>query len=173
MGSSVLVSLDEYLQTSYQPDRDYIDGELRERNLGEQPHAHIQIIIGGIFRENREKWGVRPLVEQRVQVYSRRYRVPDLCVVRNTDPKDLIIAFAPLLCIEVLSSEDRFGELQERVDDYAQMGVENIWAIDPWKRRGYYAGSRGFNQPEDGVMRIAGTPISISLVEVFAELDEF
>jgi Uma2 family endonuclease len=173
MATAALIPVSEYLQTTYRPDRDYIDGELKERNVGEQPHAHIQNIIGGIFRENRKTWRVRALTEQRVQVHSRRYRIPDVCVIRNTDPKDPIIAFPPLLCIEVLSSADRFHELQERVDDYARMGVENIWVIDPWKRHGYYAGSRGFEQPADGVLRIAGTNIAISLAGVFAELDEF
>ena len=173
MATAALIPVSEYLQTTYRPDRDYIDGELKERNVGEQPHAHIQSIINGIFRENRKAWGVRALTEQRVQVHARRYRIPDVCVIRNTDPKDPIIAFPPLLCFEALSSADSFNELQERVDDYARMGVENIWVIDPWKRHGYYAGSRGFEQPEDGVLRIAGTDIAISLAEVFAELDEF
>jgi hypothetical protein len=52
------------------------------------------------------------------------------------------------------------------------MGAENIWAVDPWKRLGYHASTSGFQQPENGVLRIDGTPISVSLAEVFAELDE-
>jgi hypothetical protein len=50
MASSVLVSLHEYLTTSYQPDRDYVDGELKERSVGEQPHSVVQTIIAAIFR---------------------------------------------------------------------------------------------------------------------------
>ena len=173
MGSSVLVSLEEYLHTAYRPDCDYIDGELEERNVGEQPHANLQIIFGAIFRNNRKLWGVRALAEQRVQVTSTRYRIPDICIVRNTDPKDEIITFPPLVCIEILSKADTFGELQERVDDYAAMGVQTIWAVHPWKKLGYIATTRGFEQPLDGHLRIAGTPISIRLADVFAELDEF
>jgi Uma2 family endonuclease len=173
MASSVLVPLSEYLRTTYRPDCDYIDGEVRERNAGEQPHSHIQSIINGIFRENRTAWGVRPLPEQRVQVAERRYRIPDVCVIRNTDPKDPIISFAPLLCVEILSKDDSLRELQQRVNDYAPMGVKNIWAIDPWERLAYYASAHGFEQPLDGVLRVEGTPIAISLAEVFAELDEF
>jgi Uma2 family endonuclease len=173
MATAALIPVSEYLQTTYRPDRDYVDGELKERNVGEQPHGDLQMILGTIFRNNRLTWGVRPLGDTRVQVTPTRYRIPDICVVRNTDPKDAIIRFVPLLCIEILSKDDRLIELQERVDDYAQMGVEKIWAIDPWKRHGYYAGRRGFTQPEDGVLRIDGTPITISLVGVFAELDEY
>ncbi len=172
MASSVLVPLSEYLRTTYRPDCDYIDGEVRERNVGEQPHAHLQGIIAGIFRENRKPWGVRALTEQRVQVSTQRYRIPDICVIRNTDPKDHIISFAPLVCVEILSKDDTLSELQHRVNDYVAMGVKNIWAIDPWERLAYYASSHGFEQPRDGVLRIEGAPITISLADVFAELDE-
>ena len=35
MAVGTLVSVEEYLHTSYQPDCDYVDGEVQERNLGE------------------------------------------------------------------------------------------------------------------------------------------
>jgi len=172
MATPVLIPVREYLSTTYRPDRDYIDGELKERNVGEQPHAHVQGIIYAIFRENRKAWGVRPLPEQRLQISLSRYRIPDVCVIRNTDGKDRIISFTPLLCIEVLSSEDRMTEVQRRVDDYVSIGVKTTWVIDPWKRVGYYASDKGFIQPDDGILRIEGTPIQVSLADVFAEMDE-
>jgi len=173
MATPVLVPVSEYLSTTYRPDVDYIDGELQERNLGEQPHAHVQGIIYAIFRENRKVWGIRPLPEQRLQISSSRYRIPDICVVRNTDGKDRIINFTPLLCVEVLSSEDRMSRVQERVNDYASIGVKTTWVIDPWKRVGYHATENGFVQPDDGVLRVEGTEIQVVLADVFAELDEF
>jgi hypothetical protein len=39
MSSATLVSVQEYLATSFRPDRDYVDGEIQERNLGERPHS--------------------------------------------------------------------------------------------------------------------------------------
>ena len=173
MATPVLIPVSEYLSTTYRPDRDYVDGELKERNVGEQPHAHVQSIIAGIFRENRKVWGVRPLPEQRLQITSSRYRIPDVCVIRNTDGKDRIVNFTPLLCVEVVSSEDRMTELQRRVDDYVSIGVKTTWVIDPWKRVGYHASDKGFIQPADGILRLEGTPIQVSLADVFAELDEF
>ncbi len=172
MATPVLIPVSEYLRTTYRPDRDYIDGELKERNLGEQPHAHLQGMITAIFYNHRKEWGIRPLPEQRLQISSSRYRVPDICVIRNTDGKDPIITFTPLLCVEILSADDSLRELQERVDDYLAVGAKAIWAIDPWKRHGYYCSAKGFEQPADGFLRIEGTPIQISLAEVFAELDE-
>jgi hypothetical protein len=37
-----LISVQEYLGTSYRPDCDYVDGEVLERNLGEFEHASAQ-----------------------------------------------------------------------------------------------------------------------------------
>ena len=170
--STTLVPLSEYLKSSYRPDRDYLEGELQERNMGEQPHARLQNFFGYLFRLNQKLWGVRALPEQRVQVRPERFRIPDLAIIQSSDPFELIITKAPFLCIEVLSSEDSLRRIHERVKDYAAMGVPNIWVVDPWSRAAYYASSTEFKQIEDGVLRIAGTPIEVSLSELFAELDE-
>ena len=172
MASVTLIPVSEYLATTYRPDRDFLDGVLKERNMGEQPHARMQMILGTIFNNQRHEWQVRVLAEQRVQTSAEHYRITDVCVLRSSDPKDPIVRFAPLLCIEILSKNDSLGDLQERVDDYAGLGVEHIWAIDPWKRRGWLASTQGFLQPLDGVLRIPNTPIAIALTDLFAELDE-
>ncbi len=58
MASSTLIPVGEYLNTIYRPNRDYIDGEVKERNLGLQPHPHLQAILAGIFRDLRKEWFV-------------------------------------------------------------------------------------------------------------------
>ena len=42
MSTTALISVEEYVATSYRPDRDFIDGELQERNLGELEHSLLQ-----------------------------------------------------------------------------------------------------------------------------------
>ena len=44
-----LLSIDEYLHTSYKPDVDFIDGAIEERNLGEFEHARLQTILASFF----------------------------------------------------------------------------------------------------------------------------
>jgi Uma2 family endonuclease len=173
MASSILIPVSEYLQTTYRPDRDYVDGELKERNVGEQPHGDLQIILGTIFRNNRLTWGVRPLGDTRLQITPTLYRIPDLMVVRNTDPKDGIIRFVPLLCVEIMSKGDRLNEMRERVADYVSVGVKDVWVVDPWKRVAYEEKSDGLKEPEDAVLRVTGTAVEISLAEIFRQLDEF
>ncbi len=172
MATAILIPVSEYLDTTYRPDCDYLEGEVVERNVGERWHGRLQNFFGFIFRLNEAVWRVQAIPELRVQVRAERYRIPDVCVIRNEDPVEQIVRTPPLICIEVLSKKDTLGDLQERVNDYAAMGVQNIWAVDPWKRLAYYCSARGFQQPEDGFFRVQGTPIQVALSQVFAELDQ-
>lgn len=38
MATPTQISITEYLNTSYRPDRAYLDGEVRERNVGKWEH---------------------------------------------------------------------------------------------------------------------------------------
>ena len=172
MPTSSMVPLAEYLQTSYRPDRDWIDGEVKERNMGEGQHALIQAILIEVFRHNRVIWGIRVLPEQRVQVSETRFRIPDVCVARASDPFERIVRVPPLLCVEILSWDDRMTEIQERVDDYFAMGVQAVWVVDPRRRRAFAAGSGGFLYPERDALIVEPTPVNVPVAEIFAELDE-
>ena len=170
MASASLIPVSEYLRTTYRPDCDYLEGEVRERNPGERPHATIQWFLSLIFGKNRDQWQVQPLPEQRVQVGWQRYRIPDVCVVRRSDSNEPIVHVAPLICIEVLSKDDSLRELQDRVNVCGD-GCREHLAVVPWNRVGYYCSRRGFQQPVDGLLRVAGTAIAVELADVFAELD--
>jgi Uma2 family endonuclease len=170
--TQVFVPLDEYLRTAYRPDRDWIDGETKERNMGELPHASVQGFLTQILRANGTQWQIRAFPEQRVQTSRTRYRVPDLCVVRRATPPEPIVYTPPLLCIEILSRDDRMSEIQERVEDYLAMGVSTVWVVDPRRRRAYTAGTDGTLQPATTALTVPNTEIRISLCDIFAELDE-
>jgi Uma2 family endonuclease len=170
MGAAVLVPLEEYLRTTYRPDRDYVDGELLERNVGEQQHAFLQALLAGVFNSN-EGWGLCGLTESRVQVAESRFRLPDVCVVRESDPMDPIIRRPPQLCIEILSKDDTLSSLQDRIDDYLRMGVAAVWVVDPAKRRGFEVTASDFRQVSTGVLSIPGTEIKVDLRKIFERLD--
>jgi len=65
MSSATLVSVQEYLAASFDPDRDYVDGELQERNLGEQPHSLTQTSLAAFLFNRRTQWGIRVLTTTR------------------------------------------------------------------------------------------------------------
>jgi Uma2 family endonuclease len=172
MASSTLIPVSEYLSTTYRPDCDYVDGELQERNVGERPHAMLQLIVGSIFNSNRSIWNVVAGTELRVQTGPNRFRIPDVCVLRRSDPVDPIVKVAPLICIEVLSPGDTIQRMQERIDDYISMGVQNIWLIDPITRNAWVATADRSHNHVDSELTVPGTLIRISLAHIFTELDD-
>jgi Uma2 family endonuclease len=172
MATASLIPVSEYLKTTYEPDCDYIEGELQERNVGERPHSFLQSILVALLNANGRAWNIVAGTEIRVEVGVRRYRAPDVGVMRRSDPADPIVKKAPLICIEVLSPEDRIHRMQERIDDYVRMGVEHIWLIDPLSRHAWVATSDGSHTGVPETFTVPGTPIRISLAEVFAELDD-
>ena len=168
--SPVLVSVDEYLRTSYRPDRDYIDGEVKERNLGEKPHSKVQALLIGYFLRHAAEWHIDPLPEQRVQVSATRFRIPDVCLVPPDSPDERIIRTPPILCIEILSSEDRMTKILERVDDYLRMGVPAVWIVDPWLREARSVSPDGTLTLERETLRVPNSPIHVPIPEIFPEL---
>ena len=170
--NSAFVSIEEYLHTSYRPDCDYIDGEVKERNLGELEHATIQTYLAFLFRSHLQDWRVRAFTEYRVQVAPTRFRVPDLTVVLRDAPGQKILRTSPLVVVEILSPEDALTRLQQRVADYLSFGIEHVWVIDPYNRCAYLADARGFHEPEVPTLSIPGTPIAIPLATLWQELDE-
>src|SRR5664279_1758621 len=145
MATGSLVSVREYLSTSYRPDRDYVDGVVLERKLGEYDHARLQTEIAFYYRSRREQWGLWAVVELRVQVSTTRFRIPDVCLTVG-EPPDQILRTPPFICIEVLSPDDRLAEMRQRVEDYLAFGVPYVWILDPATRQAWRCtpgGTRG------------------------------
>ena len=76
MATGALFSLEEYLSTTYDPDCEYVDGELLERNIGESEHAGLQGIILGLLYSRRREWGIHVFPELRVQVCTHSIPSP-------------------------------------------------------------------------------------------------
>ena len=170
MATPVLIPVSEYLNTAYRPDRDYVDGELKERNLGEKPHGILQGILYSLFQNNRREWRLLPIPEQRVQTSATHFRIPDLCVIRPVAGEN-IVRSAPVLCVEILSKDDSLESIRDRIDDYLHMGVQTVWILDPVRHLAYVALPQGFEDLR-GTITIADTPVQIDLEEVFRELDD-
>src|SRR5947209_20481712 len=106
MASAALISLEEYLANVYDPDCEYLDGELLERNVGESDHAGLQGLLTAWLVGLRQTLHIHVFPELRVQVAPARYRVPDLTVTTQKI-RGPVLNEPPFLCIEVLSPEDR------------------------------------------------------------------
>jgi len=162
----LLVPVEEYLSTNYEPDCEYADGILVERNVGERHHSdwqgRLMIYLGGL----EEKLGIHVFPEWRVQVRANRFRVPDLTVVAGQVPGDPILRVPPFLVIEIVSPDDKPGELQRKVADYREFGIPYILLIYPDDPRFVLYTKDGEQDLRDGLLRTEDPAIEISLLKI-------
>jgi Uma2 family endonuclease len=165
MAAASIVSVHEYLSTSYRPDCDYVDGVVLERHLGEYDHARLQMSVSAYFYSRRKEWGIVVVPEQRVQVSPTRFRVPDVCVIVDEGPPGQIFRTPPLICIEILSKDDRLFEMQERIDDYLTFGVPYVWILDPGRRKAWRCTAGGMSEVSE--LRTEKPETVVPLAELF------
>ncbi|PYT31901.1 MAG: hypothetical protein DMG57_03680 [Acidobacteria bacterium] len=106
-----MVPVREYLNTSLPDgDRDYVDGRIVERNVGEVEHADVH---GRIYRYLCDHYpAFWSGIEVRVQVRPTRFRLPDVILVAGDKTTESIVSFPPHVAVEVLSKDDRAEEMQ-------------------------------------------------------------
>jgi Uma2 family endonuclease len=167
MATALHIPLHEYLGISYRPDREYVDGEIRERNVGKYEHARVQALLARWFGNHEQEWGAQVVTEQRVRVSPTRVRIPDVTLLPLSAQPDVIVD-PPLLVIEILSSDDTYSDTQERAQDYRAMGVETVWIIDPKTRTGRMCA--GAEWVEASRLEVKGTPFYVELPDIFSRL---
>lgn len=132
------VPVEIYLRSSqYEPDAEYVDGEIEERPMGEYDHASWQEAILLWFRQHAQEWNVRAKPELRLQVTPTRFRVPDVVVLDRSLPIEQVITHPPVAVFEILSPEDTMTRVMRKLGDYSAMGIPHIWVIDPATKLAY------------------------------------
>jgi Uma2 family endonuclease len=166
--TGTVISLEEYLTSSFRPDVDYVDGHLEERHLGEIEHGQMIMQLMLLLREIP---GVFAYLETRTQVAPGRFRVPDVCAYVDRKPTDKrIFTAAPFLCVEILSPEDRLSRTMRVAKDYFGMGVMNVWIVDPLDRVAYICDEGGTGlKIAQNVLITSDSRIVIPLESLFAE----
>jgi Uma2 family endonuclease len=128
-----LVSVDEYLNSSYEHDVDFVEGVLVERGMPTIAHSLLQNLLLLYFAQYEKQFRFKALAEARTQVVERaRYRVPDVVLCPRPLPHGKFIDVAPLAVMEILSPDDRITDTLSRFRDYEQiLGVPGIVLMDP------------------------------------------
>jgi Uma2 family endonuclease len=168
--STTLVSEQEYLATIYEPDCEYVEGEILERNMAEVDHGGLQGLIATWLVNRRRELGIHVFPETRTQVAALRYRIPDIAVTLSK-AKGRILREPPFLCIEIVSPEDRVSRMEEKIDDYLRFGVAYVWLIDPRKKSAWSYTREG--KREAVSLLVTDEPrIELPILDLFAELSE-
>jgi Uma2 family endonuclease len=170
MATSSLIPVSEYLANTYRPDCEYIDGEVQERNLGELDHSDLQSRLIELLRTPQNKTQIHANSELRVQVKETRFRVPDVCVRSIAAPREQVICYPPLLCIEIVSPRDTISAMRERVRDFLDMGVPQVWLVDPATRTVIVCNDIQMIDKREGRLTVPRTTVELSIAEIFSPL---
>ena len=145
-----------------------MDGEVIARHLGSTPHFKAQKRLLRFFDPLEESWSLFAYTEVTLRLSPRRYRVADIAVFSGdvpsgkkypTDPPEIVI--------EIVSKDDRYVEILEKLAEYHTWGVKHIWLVDPWTRKfSFYDGSGLHDVP---AFELPEYNAKISVAEVFAD----
>jgi Uma2 family endonuclease len=179
MATATLIAVEEYLATSYEPDREYVEGRLVERNVGEHDHSRLQALLAAQFCSLEKRYPIRVFTEQRVRVATgerrHRYRIPDICVMLRPYHRERVLTEPPLIAIEILSPDDTMTSIMERIEDFRLFGIVHIWVVDPRSRRTYTFERResdtALREVPGKKMPIAELGIEIDFNTLFVELE--
>jgi Uma2 family endonuclease len=170
MATLVTLSVEEYLRTSYDPDMEYVDGQLVERNVGEYFHSRSQALLTVLLVSREHQRRYRAFTSLSIRISPTRYRIPDICVVALPYKVSPILE-KPDLAIEIVSPDDRFSSVLEKVAEYLQAGIANVWIVDPYQRVVFEADSAGVRAAPSHRVTTNLTG-EVDFAELFAALDE-
>ena len=156
------VSVEEYLRTSYEPNAEYIDGVVRPKAMGTSRHGMIQVQLSLLLR----RLGLKVAVELTVKIGPTRFLVPD--VAADTSLAEPYPDHPVLLCVEVLSPEDRTGSVLAKCEEYHAWGVPYCWVIDPWQNTAWEYHKDGRPEERHAGDMLAAGEIEIAISDVFA-----
>jgi Uma2 family endonuclease len=173
---ATLVSLEEYLNTSYEPDRDYVDGVLVERNVGTQKHGGLQFIVAKYFDRFQKSHGIHTFIEVRLLVNAAtgRHRIPDVQVLQIPFKRDRVVVDVPVVIVEIKSPEDTLDDLLDRCFDYEKLAVKNILVMDPDRKLAwtFEQGSLKLLTGASAELDLGQSILAFPFAQLFAELDE-
>jgi Uma2 family endonuclease len=166
MSVGALIPVEEYVRTSYKPEREYKDGVLVEKAMPKESHAWLQIMLAHFFVARRKEEGIAPYTELRIKLREGRYAVPDLCVYESPGPDSQIPETPPLLWIEILSEADSMKDVWEKAKEVIAFGTPHFWVIDPDSLASELRTSTGATVITDETLRLPNSSIVVPLREV-------
>lgn len=151
MGSVLInthIGVEEYLGLVFndRPAPDYVDGEVVERALPTPIHSEIQALLILLLAPLMSRFGLHLRPEILVRIAGDRFRVIDFALFGGARPEGRYATEPAFLAVEIVSPDDRYSELTERLEDYHRWGVPHVWLIDPQRKRLYEYSDAGLLQ---------------------------
>lgn len=119
-----------------------VRGEVIELPRPMLPHGVVCVTIGSLLlnhaRSRRKGFVTVNDTGVLLERHPDTIRGPDIAYLEGvksfTELPKKWAAFPPRLAVEVLSPNDRAGQINRKIQDYLNNGVEIVWLVDPEER---------------------------------------
>jgi Uma2 family endonuclease len=139
-----------------------------ERTVPTLVHAQIQALLILLFGRLLPRVHLTLLTEPRLQIESDLYRVADVAVYQGPRPEGRYGTSPPYITVEIVSPDDRYNDLTERLEDYRRWGVAHVWLVDPQRKRLWEYTEAGLLQHAS--LRLPEFDFEISSEELFKDV---
>ena len=130
MATKALITPELYLATQFEREPELVHGELVERPLPTLNHGRTQQRLA----VHLDSVGFC-CTEVRMRLTEDLYRIPDVAVFEGSGPMDQVPSSPPLLVAEIVSPDDRWNDLLQKLEEYHAWGVQYIWLVEPELKR--------------------------------------
>ena len=166
MAIATQLTVEEYLRTSFDTHQEFVDGDVIERVYGERRHSEtVQALIEWFFPRVKTL-GIFALQSWTFRVAPNILRIPDFVILAGPEPDEPFLETRPLVCIEILQSDDRMSAVCRKISDYLAHGVRYVWILNPETREAFAYTEGGVHQVTD-FLRTDNPAIEIPLAAIF------
>jgi Uma2 family endonuclease len=167
MSTKTQIRSEDYLRMTFEHDAEFVHGEIVERCMPDEIHSAIQFLILLRFGSLINSYPLYPRPEIRMKVTRNAYRIADIAVFAGSHPP-AIPRTPPLVVVEIISKDDRYLDLMQKLEEYRAWGVPNIWVIDPSTRRFSMYTELGLQNVSS--LSLSDYPFQLTPAELFADL---
>jgi Uma2 family endonuclease len=119
-----------------------IDGRIVHMSPTNVEHAIIEFLIGGELAQFVQKRKLGRVIGGEVGIYTRRnpdrIRGADIAFISiermPAKPPKGFLTTAPELVVEVMSPDDRWQDVNDKIEEYFSIGAQRVWIVEPDNR---------------------------------------
>ena len=134
MATKAQITAEQYLHMTFEHDAEFVRGELVERAMQNYFYGRIETLLSSLFEALRSPYRLYACSSVRMRLAPDLYRIPGIAAF-VTPPDGVVPHEPPLVVVEILSPDDRYYDLMQKLEEYRVWGVTNVWVVDPLAKR--------------------------------------
>ena len=167
MSTKAQIRAEDYLRMTFEHDAEFVHGEIVERGMPTYVHGRLEGLIFAEFDRLRRSHGLYPCLEVRMKIATDLYRISDVAVLTAPASQE-VPEKPPLVVVEIISKDDRYSHVRQKLEEYREWGVAYIWVIDPSMKRFWLYNEFGLQNVSS--LTLSEYPFQLTPAELFADL---